>query len=360
MMTRTLIGREEMQACRSAWEELSRASDSPVFQTYAWGRAWLESVGVDYEPWLIVAGDPPRAVLPLAFRRRAGLRTLALLGHGVSDYLGPVTPEPGLGGTLAHALLEESRRVDLVNLRGLSTDAPAVASFVEELSPTSVRRDYERCPAIDTDQTWEAYLKTRKTKFRTNLKRTFRKVEQLGGVAVQIEPWSTGLFEEMLEVERASWKWNNGLAYTRNPATRELLRSALSDPSLQSEVWTCRIDARLAGFCVAFPTARARHYYLPSYREDSWGVGTYLLAAIVEESCESKCEEFDFLQGDEAYKFPWATHERSVLELIMAGGRPLGNIARATIELRWWIARSERLRELRGRVLAVRSRLRRG
>ena len=85
---------------------------------------------------------------------------------------------------------------------------------------------------------------------------------------------------------------------------------------------------------------------------------TSVWCAIVKESCESGCEEFDFLQGDEAYKFPWATHERSVLEIAMAGGRPLGNMALAAIRLRWRVARSERLRELRGRVLEARSRLR--
>jgi len=360
MITKTLVGRREMEACRPAWEALSRAADCPVFQTYGWGRAWLDSVGADCEPWLIVAGAPPRAVLPLACRRRAGLRVLTLLGHGVSDYLGPVTPDPALGGTLARALLSESKRVDVVDLRGLCPAAPASERFIDELEGSSVRRDYERCPAIDTTLTWEAYLKTRTTKFRTNLKRTFRKVEALGKVAVQIELPSPELFGEMLEVERASWKWNSGLAYTRNPGTRELLRAALHDPGVLSEVWTCRIDSRLAGFSVVLRTSRARQYYLPSYREDSWGVGTYLLAAIVRESCESDCDEFDFLQGDEAYKFPWATHERPVLELAIAGGRPLGSAALAAIRLRWRVAQSERLRELRSRVLTARSRLRAG
>jgi CelD/BcsL family acetyltransferase involved in cellulose biosynthesis len=359
-ITRILVGLDEMESFQSSWDSLTDAADSPVFQTYGWSRAWLEAIGSGCEPRLIVAGDPPAAVLPLARRRLMGVSVLTLMGHGVSDYLGPITADPDLGATLADGLREERKRVDLVHLQGPCEAAPATASFLGSLPTSSRRRDYERCPLVDTTADWDAYLKTRQTKFRTNLKRTIRKVGELGVIRTGTETPSKELFEEMLEVERASWKWNKGLAFTRNPVTREFLRGVLLDQELAIELWTCRIDDRLAGFGVVMRTARARHYYLPSYREDAWGVGTYLLAEIIKKSCNSDCDEFDFLQGDESYKFAWATHEQTVLEIAIPGRFPVGGLAVAGLDFRWRLARSERLQTLRGRVLTARNRLRRG
>jgi len=222
----------------------------------------------------------------------------------------------------------------------LSAGAPSTASTT-------------RCPVVATRGSWEDYLKTRKRKFRANLKRAIRRVGEQGTVEVERTVADAALFEEMIEVERESWKWAGGLAYLKPARDRGFLRDVLLESRVEHELWTCRIDRSLAGFALVFPSVHVRHYYLPSFRSRFSDAGSFLLGEIVRESFSSKYEELDLLRGDESYKLAWATHQNAVHEIAAAGRSPLGPIAREVLRARWTVARSDRLRALRTRIQAL-------
>ena len=70
-------------------------------------------------------------------------------------------------------------------------------------------------------------MQSRNSKFRANFKHMQRRVERLGDVVVQIEDVSPELFDAMIEVERASWKWKRGLSYLRDPTFRAFLHDVV-------------------------------------------------------------------------------------------------------------------------------------
>jgi CelD/BcsL family acetyltransferase involved in cellulose biosynthesis len=345
-----------LERCADAWRTLEAeagAGGLAPFQRLAWARAWLRTVGAGCEPWMLRARDRHATLLPLVLVRRRGIRILRFLGHGVSDYLGPVPLNASAEAlrSFGLALAREARGFDLLDLQSFHAEPERRHALAEALGLAIAERLYERCPVIDTTGDWPAYLASRRKKFRANLKRAERRVGEQGALAIQQEQATAALFEEMVAVERDSWKWTLGSAFLREESHRRFLAAVLLEDRVPSECWTLRLDGALAAFAVVFPGADRRYYYLPSFRERHPDVGTRLLAAIVRDTFDGPWREFDFLRGDEGYKLAWCQSEREVHQLVAAGRTPLGAAALATVRVRWRLARSHRIRALRAAFL---------
>jgi CelD/BcsL family acetyltransferase involved in cellulose biosynthesis len=133
------------------------------------------------------------------------------------------------------------------------------------------------------------------------------------------------------------------------------LRELLAEGELRHELWTARVKGTLVAFALVLLARRTRYYYLPSFRAEHPGIGNLLLVTLLRDSFQSGIAEFDFLQGDEAYKTKWATAERHAHQLVAAGGGLRGAGALAAVRGRWWLAGSQSLRRLRARWLAGRA-----
>ena len=350
--TTLAIGADALATTVPLWERLAAAEAPPPFQTWGWARMWLANLGGDGEPWLALVGEPASGLLPLFLRRVHGLRILSLIGHGTSDYLGPLgsARDPAALFAIGRRLRSVARRFDLVDLLSLQADAAQRAALANGLGGGARDRIYERCPYVRIEGSWQQYLATRSTRQRKHLKQFARRLED-PDLVVASEPATPAVFEELVEVERNSWKWEHGISALRDPRRRAFLRELLTGSSLPHELWTCRETSVLRAFAIILRGARTRYYYLPTHRTDAPGVGNLLLFALLRDSFETGVAEFDFLQGDEAYKSKWANAERMAHQLVAAGGGLLGLPALAAVRGRWWLAGSPRLRRLRSRWL---------
>lgn len=355
---RLFRGRGALDRARSAWEALEESNDSPAFQRVAWAESWLDHFGTRGELWLLVSGDPVDGILPLHRVRFRGVTTLRIVGDGVSDYLGPICASADAASRLGAALDNVAGRVDVLILRGVNPAEPRTAAMLEAMTRYRFSRLYERCPAIDTSAGWDAFVATREGSWRSRLKRTRRRMEKRGELSLGVEPPSEKLFDELCEVERASWKWDHGFAFVRDPVFREFLRDLVVKSLVPFEIWVCRLDGVLVAFALVFELRRGLQYYWPTYREDTSGSGLYLLADIVRSCCNRRLPEFDFLQGDESYKLDWMTHEHRSDEIVVPGRGVKGRVVPQLIRLRWWLAGSAQLKEWRRRALVAWRRVR--
>ncbi|MCC6641558.1 MAG: GNAT family N-acetyltransferase [Deltaproteobacteria bacterium] len=324
-----------------------------AFQRSAWANAWVEHLGAESEPLLVLVGDPPLAILPLALRRIGGVRVLGLLGEGVSDLLGtaPLDAPADVYRAIGACLRGFSARWDLLDWKSLAADREQRAALADGLGRRIVARVYEHCPFIETSGTWERYLASRNRSFRKDLKKAERRLHQRGRVSVGREMPSASLFDDFVAVERDSWKWAEGRALLRDPRTRAFLRAVLLDQDVAQEIWTVRVNDSLAGFAVILSQGNRRLYYLSSFRAQFPKAGAFLMAEIIRGCFAGSADRFEFLQGDQSYKLAWCQGEDTVYEIAAAGSSPVGLVALAAVRARWRLARSERLR--RWRELAV-------
>lgn len=352
---RLVRGRHGFRQAADLWNSIEEAASGTPFQSYAWATAWLRHIAPDVEPWLLMVGDPPHAIAPLALSARRGLRRLVLIGHGVSDYLDLITSSPrrAVYDAVLARLERERGNFDLLHLHSLPDHLDQWPTLRSSTTCPVVDRDYDVCPVIDTTGEWETYLARAPRHLRSTLRSNVRRSSRASSSETRIEEFTNRLFDELVEVERASWKWAGGRSYLRSPRRRRFLEAVLQRRSREHEIWVHRRDGALAAFAVVFHRGRNRYYYLPSFRADLSGSGSLLLAAIVEASFRDHVGQLDLLQGDEPYKSSWATGRRVVREVAVGTGSLRGSVATATLRLRWLLARSSRLRAVRQRLLTV-------
>ncbi|MDG2051448.1 MAG: GNAT family N-acetyltransferase [Myxococcota bacterium] len=339
--TRWIRGAQNFAAAQPLWESLLPPESLDPFRTHAWAKVWLDTVGRDAEPQLLCIGNPPRVILPLAMRRQFGLRRLEMLGHGVSDYQSPLWKKPSQLDlcALGRAIREARASFDHVNLRSLHLSPEQALLLTRELGPGSRLRVHETCPAIRIDSSWDEYLQGRSRSFRKLLRRAGRRSDSYGDMKIQREMPRDEIFEEMLVVERASWKWRKGRSLLRDPGTAQFIRQIVGSEEIDQEIWTLRIDGTLVAYALILLGEGRRLYFLPSFRETFPSTGAHLLAVIIQDTFEQGYNYFDFLQGDEDYKLQWSNTSDQVFE-ISAGFGAKGGFANVITALHWSASRS--------------------
>jgi len=361
-MDEIVLGREGFAALEPHWEKLAAAGgvETP-FQSFSWLDLWLQHRGLNIEPFILVLHGG-ETIAPLGRARRAGIRVLQLLGSPDSDYLGLVTTrsmDESWDG-LARALSGHRRSFDLLHLDSVRHRGPILSALSRHLGAGGRERPYEVCPWIATNRSWPELLVAQGAGLRNEIKRWNRRMQELGGVTTErVHPPVAGaILSELIEVERTSWKWEEGSAALRGGSQRGFVSAVLGDSRSELVVWLLRVEGKLVAFAVVLMGDTRWYYYLTSFRKDVANAGSFLLSHIVEAACAENCTVLDLLRGDHGYKRAWTNVTSPVYEIAWPAN-VLGRAAALGYAARWRAAQSERLVRLRSRVLRIGDRRRR-
>ena len=260
----------------------------------------------------------------------------------LSDFLEPRSAEvPPLG--------------EVVQVRAL----PRVATErVEVTRPPTRRPGLVPSPCIDWRgfSSWEDFVRrTSKRQWRAFkvTKRKRRKLgRELGPVRTDVDIPDHDLVEQALLHKARQLRRTKGLDRFVSRRVRQLVHRLVEEGHLTlSVLWA---GGRPLAFALAHWGTDRLCCWINSYDPEAgaYSPGTLLYEDLMAESWKRDHEEFDFLIGDEAYKYHYATHERLVGPLGRAALRQrlLGDIRRA-------VEAGERPRRLRrsARDLALRS-----
>lgn len=254
------------------------------------------------------------------FRVLVGNRNRPLPTLPFVDYLVPLTGE------------EEpaAQRVDVGHLDNVSIECIPVAAFIER--QTAAGLDVTDAVVADSDggrrtlapyidwsefSTIEEYSATIR---RQNSKRAFRQSrKQMSPVEREFgSPHTINLvdddpahFEQCL-----AWKGEQFLSTGGRDLIAEgagdLIRHLRDDGKLICS--TLSVDDRLLAAHIGFLHDRVFHYWIPSYdpAASKAAPGLLLMDRLLAESLERGDSAFDFLEGQEPYKFNYATHVRVI------------------------------------------------
>ena len=174
-----------------------------------------------------------------------------------------------------------------------------------------------RSPYISLPATGEEMQARLPSKFRANLRRRRRKLEEKGYVTVErvlsgLE--LQGKLEEGYALERSGWKGTGGTATSQSVETRgfysELARTAAYGGYLS--LYFMRVDGEPAAFQHGF--AYGDKYYLlkPAYSEayGECSPGQLLMDEVLQDCIRKGIREFDFLGPDMVWKWDWTDDGR--------------------------------------------------
>lgn len=326
------------------WTRIVR--DSPaatVFQTWEWTAAWWRHHGKRKRLWALVFRENG-AVIGFAALFSSllptPLRTLRFVGNGGSDYLDIIAApgfEAGVAAAFQEYLWSQRRRWDWIDLQQVK---PGSVVLQHGAAPPAGRNQGARseswagetCPFLPLAETWDAFRATLGKKLRQNIGYYARALEKQYIVEYRVadsETLSADL-DEFFELHQRRWnqRWLPGAFASRQARAfhSDAAKALLHSGNLRLHTLTLDGEIRAALYC--FQKGATCYYYLGGFEPSlaKLSLGTVLTAQAMRYSIEhDDATEFDFLRGNEGYKYRWGAQDRynSRLSLTKFGVRPL-------------------------------------
>lgn len=230
MKVELLQGVDGIEQVAGDWERMFAASACEPSTSLEWTRALLETHvhSGDCVATLVVRdGTDAVAIVPLLLRRERlvgplQVRTVSPLSEAYNTHSDLLRADgrPGIIAALFSALRNMPEHWDVLRLGRLLESGSLAAQLTAEAASAGllfrIRRE-QPSYFLDLDGGYAAFLSNRSSKFRNHLARAERRLRACGHVAIRIAGHEIGAdaaFEDLLAVERKSWKQKHGTAIT--------------------------------------------------------------------------------------------------------------------------------------------------
>ncbi|HYP40174.1 MAG TPA: GNAT family N-acetyltransferase [Chloroflexia bacterium] len=172
-------------------------------------------------------------------------------------------------------------------------------------------------PYIPLPATYAEFQAQLSSKFRANLRRRRKKLEEMGRVTVERVTGGMeldGKLEEGYALEQSGWKGRGGTAIAQDHATwgfyTELARTASYGDHLA--LYFLRLDGKPVAFHYGLEYGRRYYLLKPAYDEAyrECSPGQLLMDEVLRDCVARGFDEFDFLGPDMTWKRDWTGHVR--------------------------------------------------
>ncbi len=318
-------------ALREEWNALMERSITPLlFLSWEWQSSWWEAYApgdlfiiacrddagqlAGIAPWFIETRSPDERVV----------RTVGCVD--VTDYLDILAlPEQvdQVADALVSTLLEHQARWDRLSLCNIPAHSPTLTRFVDRLTQSGLTvqiTQQEVCPRIALPGTFEAYLDSLDKKQRHELRRKLRRIEgeQFTHVRVTSAEGLQTHLEQFIALMRASHP--DKAAFLDDPAHDRFFRAVL--PRMAACGWLHLTllyieDTACAAYCHFDYRGDILVYNsgLDPNRNAHLSPGIVLLCQDIQWAIENGRQGFDFLRGNEDYKYRMGGVDHPVMRL---------------------------------------------
>ncbi len=327
---------QEFDTLADEWNELLKHSASHVpFLRHEYLSTWWRTLGGGEWPqgelYIVTARRPDgtlSGIAPLFFtHNREGEPALMLIGSiEISDYLDVIASADDLPEFI-QALLDHLEGIEsppwkVLDLYNLLESSPTLTA----LQAAAARKGWEyhqetlqHCPYIPLPGDWEAYLAGIDKKQRHEIRRKLRRVESLG-LPVR---WYIVEDESNLESEIDAF-----LALMAQDAAKKAFLTDVMRSQMRAAVWAAFRAGWLQLAFLEINGEKAAAYLNFDYANHIWvynsGInpkfsplspGWVLLSYLLKWANEHGRQAFDFMRGDEEYKYRFGGIDRFVVRL---------------------------------------------
>ena len=315
------------------WNDLVQGSvsDNP-FLRYEYQRAWWEHRGggewANAQLVLVTAREDEKliGIAPLFISEYDGQPALLLNGSiEISDYLDLIVRMDhhahfitGLLDFLASSLADSWRGLDWYNLPDSSPTLAALKAESAQRGWTHLEEMYRPTPRIALNGDFDEYLSRVEKKQRHEIRRKIRRAEEsergvrwfisdMADVDAEIDAF-LGLMEQ-----------DQGKAGFLQESMRDQMRAVIRTAHENGWLWLAFLEADGQRIAAALNF---------DYNNKLWGYnagvnrafmdlspGWVLLGYVLQWCCENKRTEFDFMRGDEEYKYRFGAVNQYVMRV---------------------------------------------
>ncbi len=319
---------------RDEWNALlNRSVVNEIFLTWEWQATWWRA----YAPgdlWLIVGRDENGALAGIApWFREMPSRVIRPIGCvDVTDYLDIIAPpeqHEAFLSALAEWLAEQRGEYERVNLCNMQDRSPTKAVLPPLLEAHGFKvelQQQETCPRIALPATFEDYLNSLDKKQRHELRRKMRRAEEAENAGGEKVDWyivgpehdlneQTELFITLMKASHP-----DKAKFMDEPQNAAFFRAMV--PQVAACGWLqlafLTVDGNAAAAYLNFDYDNRIGVYNSGLLLGSYGhlsSGIVLLCYLIKHNIEQRRTMFDFLRGNEDYKYRMGAQDSPVMEM---------------------------------------------
>ena len=316
---------------KAEWNKLlGRAPMNRVFYTWEWQSTWWTA----YEPgelWILACHDEgvTKGIAPLFVSESEGERAVQIIGCvDVTDYLDIIVDQAHLEEVyyaLAEFLAAHRDHYDVLDFCNIPFDSPT-----QDMLPAALERhgfsttvtQQEVCPVIELPGDWSSYLRLLDKKQRHEVRRKIRRIQGSNqAIGWYIVNGSRDLHEEVTQFVR--------LMAASDPEKERFLQDGNNIrffqtivPLLQERGWLqlnfLTVDDVRAAAYINFVYGNRVMVYNSGLAHEDFGdlsPGIVLLAYNIRYAIDQGYAYYDFLRGDEPYKYRMGGRDTAVMNI---------------------------------------------
>ena len=262
---------------------------------------------------MVVAQDDDgrvTGVLPLFLHEWQGRRQLTLIGSGITDYLDPMFDDIDLG----RAALHDWSDWDICVLQDLSANSAlrVLGTAVADLP----------CSAICFEGSFDDFLRDRPKDLKRNLRRYKEKAEAIGPVTFEVsEEADAESLDALIQLHAARWQERGESGMIEANRSEGFLRDVACRLGRAGMLrfFKVRFCGRIAAIVMAMRNQSTIFCYMSAFdpEHERFGFGRELLAQAIRYAHENGYKRWDFLRGDEPYKFSWGAYAAAKCRVVI-------------------------------------------
>jgi CelD/BcsL family acetyltransferase involved in cellulose biosynthesis len=332
-----VIRHDSFAGLQADWQALlQKFPGDTVFLTWDWQQLWWQHNREGELHLLTVQqGDQLLGIAPLL---RQGERWGFAGGVEVADFL-DIIAAPEHQPAVAEAVLDYLQdRGGQLQLRNLRPDSVGATTFLSEARRRGLATSLEPedvSPRVDLPPSWDAYVQSLSKKDRHELRRKLRRLDSSGNVhAAWLAQPTAADVNEFLRFMRESAE---AKAHFLTADMEEFFRAVVEEfaPRGWLRLYFLSIDNLRVASVILFDYGNEFLLYNSGY-DPAYGhlaVGLLLKAFTIEDAIKAGRQVFDFLQGNEPYKYDLGARDVPILQLrVDLGASPNGMVRAGAAE----------------------------
>lgn len=325
----TLTRLEQLEAFEAEWLELWKTCPAATpFQSPAWLIPWWKHFGVGQLRCLAIRNENQLVGFAPIFIYQSSPsapRQVLLIGTGISDYL-DILAQPGFETAVANALIEflEEQRGDwnVCDFQELKSDSILLSALcareIFQLETQSL------CPILALPDSIEQLGEIIPKHTLEKLSYYRRRIAKAGSMQIECASENTfsECFDALVRLHGQRWK-SRGETGVLNPVAdfhRDAAARLLSLGVLR--LYALRLDRRIIGTLYSFAHRQCVYFYLNGFAPEfsRFSPGLLLIGHAIEEAVRNGFKIFDFLRGQEPYKYTWGAVDFASQRLVWKCG----------------------------------------
>lgn len=332
--------RDRIESLAPEWERLAQHNKASPFLWPGWIEAWWRAFGAG-RLQILSAYESGRLTGVLPLRRFRG--AMSSTTNSDTPLFGFLVANQTAAGQLSRVLFSQKpRRIDLSFLSPTDAGVQSARAAAQAAGYRVIAESAQAAPYVTIDGDWEAYERGLRRKFRSEIRRRRRRIEEEGGLTLEVFDGTERLdelLEEGFSVEASGWKGAYGTSIASQAALRrfytEVARWAADRGWLRLAF--LRLDGRALAFdyCLEYNKV---HYLLktgydPAYGK--FGPGMIIRYLMLVRAFSEGMTTYDFLGlgSDYAWKREWTNTQQERLFLHLFAPTALGFLDQRTFVL---------------------------